>query len=296
MGGCSSVPMGMGPPHPLPSDHHEEHSGWRAPDPHSLRAHPHCAPLAELLRFMPRTIGEGFGGAGVLSARQACVLEQALAQGYRGRQWQRLYLLSQHGASLSTLLRRSRGVAPTLLCVRTEAGHVLGAFSPSPWWDAQAPLGAHKDLPPLAGPSTAFFGYGGGAFVFSFAPPAAGQPRGPDCTPGFVKSAWNPQRAMQLQYLRVEPSKGGGVATAIGIGGGGESFALLLDEGLERGRSGQCAAFGSAALTAEAGAGAGDEEQFRALQVELWGFALEGSGGCSVAEEDGAPASQFACL
>ena len=292
MGGCSSIPSASAP-HPLTSEHTHDSDGWRAPDPPSLRANPHCAPLAELLHFLPRTIGEAFGGAGVLSARQACVLEQALAQGYRGRQWQRLYLLSQHGASLGTLLRRSRGVAPTLLCVRTEAGHVLGAFSPSPWWDAGAPLGAHRDPPPLAGPS--FFGYGGGAFVFSFAP-AAGQPRGVDSTPGFVKSAWSPQRAMQLQYLRVEPSKGGGVATAIGIGGGGESFALLLDEGLERGRSGQCAAFGSAALTAEAGAGAGDGELFRALQVELWGFALEGSAGCTVAEEDGAPASQFACL
>lgn len=177
-------------------------------------------------------------------------------------------------------------MSPTLLCVRTSEGEVIGAFSPSPWWDSHLPLGVHEDLPPLAGPNSDFFGYGGGAFVWSFAPAsddtlADGTPY--PCTPGFKKSAWNSERSMQLQYLCVEPSKGGGVATAIGVGGGGRSFALLLDETLEFGRSGQCETFDSEALTSSPSGG--DErriveghERFTATEVEVWGFTMEDSG------------------
>lgn len=274
------------PPHaPLPPSS-DDARAWRAADlaPAAV-ADLHCAPLAELLAGLPRTPpGEAFGG-GVLTPRQAAVLELSLASAYRGRLWCRLYQLSRHGASLSTLLRRTRGVAPTLLCVRTEAGSVLGAFSPSAWWDAGLPLGVHRDLPPLALPGSPFFGFGGGAFVFSFAA-QPGARAGRECTPGFTKSAWSPTRAAQLQYLRVEPSKGGGVATAIGVGGGGQSFALLLDEGLERGRSGECAAFGSPGLAP--GEREAEEEVFRALEVEVWGFA-SGSEPCRAAGEEGAP-------
>ena len=175
-----------------------------------------------------------------------------------------------------------------MLCVRTSIGETLGAFSPSPWWDAHLPLGVHEDLPPLAGPNSDFFGYGGGAFVWSFAPasgdPAAAAADPPyPCTPGFKKSAWSSERSMQLQYLCVEPSKGGGVATAIGVGGGGRSFALLLDEALELGRSGHCETFASESLASPSSGS--DEmgrleghERFRAVEVELWGFTVEDGG------------------
>ena len=128
----------------------------------------------------------------------------------------------------------------------------------------------------MLGPNSDFFGYAGGAFVFSFAPEDATCSPYP-CTPGFRKSAWTPEKSMQLQYLCVEPSKGGGVATAIGIGGGGKCFALFLDESLEKGRTGQNVTFQSEALTSplkegmESGEG---EEKFLAVEVELWGWVL----------------------
>jgi hypothetical protein len=281
---CSSLPT---PPRNSNAHSDPEHDGWRPPDPLSpaVMSALHAAPTEDLLFAQPRTSAGCLFEGGVLTVRQACILELSLSQAYRGRQWTRLFLLSQHGASLSTLLRRTRGVAPTLLCLRTDMGDTLGAFSPSPWWDAGAPLGAHLDMPPLAGPSTSFFGYGCGAFVFSFAE-TEGAPRGKDCTPGYKKSAWSSDRASQLQFLRVEPSKnGGGVATAIGIGGGGESFALLLDESLERGRSGRCLAFGSEGLASSSQGVGGDAEVFRALEVECWGLATLGTVCCAVSED-----------
>ena len=229
----------------------------------------HLVPSAHLT--VPRS-REPF--TGILTPRQASCLLRSLPPSLRPVRWFRAYRLVEHGASLSTLLRRSRGLSPTVLALRTAEGVVMGAFCPSPWWDAHpAKLGQHADMPPHVEGSS-FFGYGGGAFVFSFAA-AAGLGGGgaaaahPD-TPGFATSAWRAGLPHQLQYLHVEPKKGsGGVATRLGVGGGGESFALLLDEALERGLSGRCAAFESGSLLGAAGGGDG---AFVAVDVELWAF------------------------
>ena len=280
--GCTSSAASLALP-PAPRPPPSDPDSWDAPDPllaaygaPSLIPPLHLVPTA--LLPAPRTRDPFTGG--VLTPRQAALLEASLPRPARGLRWRRLYHLATHGASLTTLLRRSRGCAPTVLAVRTAAGATLGAFSPSPWWDAPpAPLGAHADTPPSASGS-AFFGYGGGAFVWSFgAGEGAGEGGGGGAaaaappyadTPSFTVSAWRPGLPHQLQYLLVEPSKGGGVATRLGVGGGGERFALLLDEMLDRGLSGHCAAFDSPALGGE-----GEEGAFRAVGVELWGFGEE---------------------
>jgi hypothetical protein len=207
--------------------------------------------------------------SGVLTPRQAALLCRALPSCARAQRWQRVYHLTSHGASLSTLLRRSRGLAPTVLAARTAGGVTLGAFCPSPWWDAHpAKLGQHVDMPPNVEGSS-FFGFGGGAFVFSFA--GAGGACLYSDTPGFDISAWRAGLPQQLQYLFIEPKKGsGGVATRLGVGGGGDSFALLLDEALERGLTGSCAAFESGSLLGAESAASGGH--FIAVDVEVWAF------------------------
>ena len=241
---------------------------WRIDDKVVAASDLHLAPSEQLPNVRSRSPFDG-----VLSQRQASILELSLPRNARGREWCRLYHLKQHGASLNTLLRRSRGRNPTLLCVRTSREEVIGAFCPSPWWDSHLPLGVHEELPPLAGPNSDFFGYAGGAFVWSFAPEAT-VPSPYPCTPNFRKSAWGSDRNMQLQYLCVEPSKGGGVATSIGVGGGGKCFALHLDEFLEKGRTGPNLTFQSDALTSPQKNLKEEmwDTSFLADDVELWGF------------------------
>lgn len=244
-----------------------EHAEWAPPDPLlAVYGSPEFIPPLHTIPTQhlpaPRS-RDPF--TGVLTPRQSRCLLRALPPSLHGQRWLRAYSLVGHGASLSTLLHRTRGLSPTVLALRTAAGVTLGAFCPSPWWDAPpAKLGQHSDMPPHA-EGSAFFGFGGGAFVFSFAGGSGGAY--PD-TPGFKTSAWRPGQPHQLQYLLIEPKKnGGGVATRIGVGGGGESFALLLDEALERGVSGRCAAFESGSLL-----GGGGDGAFAALDVEVWAF------------------------
>jgi hypothetical protein len=86
---CSAAgAAGAASPHaPLPPAADDAHA-WRAADlPPAAVADLHCAPLAELLQGLPRTLpGEAFG-RGVLTPRQAAVLELSLASALRGRLW-----------------------------------------------------------------------------------------------------------------------------------------------------------------------------------------------------------------
>jgi hypothetical protein len=130
---------------------------------------------------------------------------------------------------------------------------VLGAFAPQAWWEEEpAQLGAHSGLS-----SHGFFGFGGSC-VFAWQPEQG----------SLQLHKWSQSLPPQLQYLKVEAARSGAAATALGMGGGGSSFALLLDEALCHGTTGQCAAFASPALVAEE-----EDGKFLALDVELWAWA-----------------------
>jgi hypothetical protein len=192
---------------------------------------------------------------GVLSPRVARALEAALPDRARGRRWCRVHHLTADGSSLDTLLRRARGLAPTLLAVRCERGGVFGAFLTDAWWDAGLPLGVHAKSAKSAG----FFGLGAAAFVFLCEDDDA-SPRTFSAVPGHPP-----------QFLRVRAARTGGVAALeLGVGGGGGgTSAMLLDEGLETCASGPCAAFASPPLTRSAD----DGRASRVLDVELWAWA-----------------------
>ena len=198
---------------------------------------------------------------GVLAPRVARALEAALPDRTRGRRWCRVYHLSKDGSSLNTLLRRARGLAPTLLAVQCERGEVLGALVSDAWWDAGQPLGVHRARARDAA---------SGAFVFACDDDSAA-PRTFAAVPG-----------VPPQFVRVGGARMGGVTPLeLGVGGGGGASAILLDEGLETCASGACAAFASPRLLR---GGADDGRAARVLDVELWAWAetdaeLEVSGG-----------------
>lgn len=187
--------------------------------------------------------------SGVLSRANASALEAELPDSCRGRRWCRVFSLRINGSSLGTLLRRCRGLTPTLLAVSSEHGEVFGGFLNDAWFESGNPLGIHSS-PDKQG----FFGFGKSAFVFSFGMDGALQ-------------TYNVVPGLPPQYLRVRASRLGGVAALqLGVGGGGDAFAILLDEGLEKCSSGRCAAFASPPL-------AESHEPFRVLDVEVWAWA-----------------------
>jgi hypothetical protein len=215
-------------------------SGEAWPEPPSL---PWAPPPEQPLRAR-----DAFDG--VVARPLAAALEAALPDVSRGRRWCRLFSLRAHGASLGTLLRRTRGVAPTLLAVRVADARVVGGFVSEPWVERDAPLGAHASAD-----TRGFFGFGRSAFVWAAGASAAAALEGVfPVVPG-----------LPPQYLRVAAARAGGaVALELGVGGGGGAFALLLDELLETCTSGACAAFASPPLCAE---------RARVLDVEVWGWA-----------------------
>jgi hypothetical protein len=185
---------------------------------------------------------------GALSRDAARALEAALPDSACGRRWCRVFNLRANGSSLGTLLRRCRGLAPTLLVIKSVHGEVFGCFAGDAWFELGLPLGIHAS-PDKRG----FFGFGKSAFVFN-------------C--GVSLQTYPIVSGLPPQYLRVRASRMGGVAALeLGVGGGGEAFAILLDEGLESCSSGLCAAFASPPL---AGAGV---EPFKVLDVDLWAWA-----------------------
>jgi hypothetical protein len=225
MGVCTSIPKAHLP------EHHPPALNWAHESSHS-------PPLRSRDAF-----------TGVLSHTTASALESSLPDAFRGRRWCRVFSLRVNGSSLGTLLRRCRGLTPTLLAVSSEHGEVFGAFLNDAWFEVGCPLGIHSS-PDKQG----FFGFGKSAFVFS-----AG-------TDGALHK-FNVVPGLPPQYLRVRASRLGGVAALqLGVGGGGDAFAILLDEGLEKCTSGPCAAFASPPLAASS-------EPFRVLDVEVWAWA-----------------------
>lgn len=68
-----------------------------------------------------------------VGAKLVLKLEASLSMRFRGYDWQLLYSLAQHGASVHTLLRNVRNESPTLVVVETTRGDVFGGFAAVPW-------------------------------------------------------------------------------------------------------------------------------------------------------------------
>jgi len=136
----------------------------------------------------------------------------------RRESWLLAYSTRRDGTALSTLLRRARGLAPTVLLVRDGGGGVFGAFCPEAWRRAAR-----------------FYG-SGEAFVFQLAPHLVAYP-------------WRARGARggrRNDYFQLCAAEG------LAMGGGGGAFGIWLDEELRRGASGRCATFGSPCLATSA--------------------------------------------
>lgn len=146
------------------------------------------------------------GTSNIMQAEQALALEKALPEAHQGYAWRLLYSLAENGASLTTLLLKSRKIQPTLLVVRDTRGCVFGGFASVAWCDK----------------GESYYG-DGECFVFSF---VKGGP--------VRKWVWSGDNG----YFMLS-----GLSQGLAMGGGG-TFALFLDTELLQGSSGACATFG----------------------------------------------------
>ncbi|GAQ85194.1 hypothetical protein KFL_002230150 [Klebsormidium nitens] len=144
-----------------------------------------------------------------------------------GRQWVLLYSTERHGISLHTLYRNSTNDGgATLLVVQDSHGAIFGGFSSQPY----NPSVRHK--------------YQGG-------------------NDSFVFSEKNGEATL---YRSTGENRYFLLCTNEGLAfGGGDHFALRIDEELLHGSSGPCATFGSPCLA--------HSEEFDIRYVEVWGFA-----------------------
>ncbi|TYZ63722.1 hypothetical protein PybrP1_003691 [[Pythium] brassicae (nom. inval.)] len=114
-----------------------------------------------------------------LGAKLVPKLEASLSTRFRGYDWQLLYSLAQHGASVHTLLRNARGKSPTLVVVETTRGDVFGGFAAVPW-----------------AKSTSYYG-NGESFVFT-------------CQPRYERFPWTHKNTMFMLSTDQSIGMGGG--------------------------------------------------------------------------------------
>jgi hypothetical protein len=72
--------------------------------------------------------------SGILSNEQANALEAALPKALRGYDWVLAYSLTMHGASVSTLLQRTREHPRSLVVIKDSSGGVFGGFAGESRW------------------------------------------------------------------------------------------------------------------------------------------------------------------
>lgn len=138
--------------------------------------------------------------------------------------WHQLYSLLNNGADIVSFFRLVHGAQYTLLLVQTDKNEVFGGFATVPW-------ALSKDF------------YGSGeSFVFRF----EGE--------GIAKYKWT-QNNEFFMFSNHEK---------IGMGGGSDGFAFLLDADFYSGGSYRSDTFGNPVLT--------QRENFRVKNVEVWGF------------------------
>ena len=99
----------------------------------------------------------------ILSTWQERLLAASLPAAAAGDTWVLAYSLARHGASLSTLVARSREYERSIVVMQDETGTVFGGYSPESW----TPLSSRRAASSSAATSGRYFG-NGTSFVFSF--------------------------------------------------------------------------------------------------------------------------------
>lgn len=82
------------------------------------------------------------GEAGLLERRTLHALWQKMPPLNQAQDWVLVYGMKQHGAALSTLMRRAAGIDTTLLVVKTTTGELFGGYATSAWAEKLEALGS----------------------------------------------------------------------------------------------------------------------------------------------------------
>lgn len=132
---------------------------------------------------------------------------------HRQKKWILLYSTLRDGISMQTLLRKSKGKAPTVLLVRDMNKHVFGAFCSEPWRI-----------------SSRYYGTGE-TFIFKVEP-----------NPAVWHWWWKKSKDVQNDFFMW------GSHDAIAVGGAG-GYAIWLDKELSQGISRTSHTFGNSSLS-----------------------------------------------
>ena len=73
-------------------------------------------------------------------------IEAFLPMRLRGYDWTMLYSLAQHGSSLQTLMRKTRGQRSTLVVVETCKGEIFGGFATTAWTSSTSYYGSGESF------------------------------------------------------------------------------------------------------------------------------------------------------
>lgn len=183
------------------------------------------------------------GSSSLLSELDVRRLAVAMPPRYHMGKWTLEYSMKRDGVSLHTLLRKAVNKAPTLLVFKDRGGGIFGCYAAERWRN-----------------SAAYYG-NGETFVFQLSARAAKE--GVDVTgeSGSDGHYWRWSR--KNSYFQHSSVNSDG-QKYIAVGGGGH-FALLIDEELGSGSSGECETFDSPCLATT--------DQWRCQHCELWSIA-----------------------
>eukprot|EP00545_Synedropsis_sp_CCMP1620_P005327 CAMPEP_0119009228 /NCGR_PEP_ID=MMETSP1176-20130426/4224_1 /TAXON_ID=265551 /ORGANISM="Synedropsis recta cf, Strain CCMP1620" /LENGTH=445 /DNA_ID=CAMNT_0006961697 /DNA_START=112 /DNA_END=1449 /DNA_ORIENTATION=- len=173
------------------------------------------------------------------------LLVQAMPHTLHGRWWKRLFSITRDGDSFDTFLNNVKGYEHSLIVVQTTRGDVLGGFADAAW--DQGCRTTDKE--------GRFFGMGT-SFLFSLVPSSSSET---DDSPIQVFK-WTGAN----MYNQLCRKQDGGV---VGMGGGGGSFGLVLQQEFTKGSSGACETYGNASSLTMHSDGC-----FDILNFEVYGF------------------------
>jgi hypothetical protein len=156
-----------------------------------------------------------------------------------------LFSTGNDGYSLRTFLEVCSDEAPTVLTIKTMAGHVFGAFVPHPW--SQWRDGGYGGY--FGSPETFLYSANPGQEYISYK--WVGMDADADADP----TAAVAKESAYFMYA---------TAQTIALGGGGSGHGIQLDEELN-GTSSTCNTFLNACLS-------GESENFECAAVEVWHF------------------------
>lgn len=165
--------------------------------------------------------------------------DQGLPESLQMCRWERCFAIGRDGDSFYTLLERCNQYQRTFVVIQTTAGHVLGGYAAMPW----------KKRNQI---SNTYFGTGQ-SFLFASHPEGKAQDNLIDCTDNTLSSSSSSSSPLILyrwtgsnDFCQIcDPEEG-----RLGMGGGSD-FGFLVQDDLQRGRTGPCGTFGNPALTTD---------------------------------------------